>query len=96
MGDCYVPSGNNEDLCSHMVNELRPKATPAQPSSSMQMEGGDRRLTNGQYKGQTCEEVSRKVEYVKWAPLQASLAPHLRDVLTWFNRYYAITAKPVH
>ena len=35
-GGLYVPSGNDEDLCSHMVNELRSKAAPAQPSSSMQ------------------------------------------------------------
>ncbi|CAE7736322.1 unnamed protein product, partial [Symbiodinium necroappetens] len=72
-GGLYVPSGNDDDLCSHMVNELSSKAAPAQPSSSMQMEGGDRRFTDGQHKGQTYEEVSRKVEFVKWALLQPSI-----------------------
>ena len=54
------------------------------------MEGGDRRFTHGQHKGQTYEEVSKKVEFVKWALLQPSPAAHLREFLTWFNRYYAI------
>ena len=43
-----------------MVNELgtaSSKAAPARPSSAMQMEGGDRRFTHGQHKGQTYEEV---------------------------------------
>ena len=74
-----------------MVNELRSKAAPAQPSSSMQMEGGDRRFTYGQHKGQTYEEVSKKVEFVKssWALFQQLRpAAHLREFLTWFNKYY--------
>ena len=37
-GGLHAPSGNDEDLCSHVVNELRSKAAPAQPSSSMHME----------------------------------------------------------
>ena len=45
---------------------------------------------DGQHKGQTYEEVSRKVEFVKWALLQPSPASHLRDLLTWFNKYYTI------
>ncbi|CAE7542924.1 unnamed protein product [Symbiodinium sp. KB8] len=39
----------------------------------MQMEGGDRRFTHGQHKGQTYEEVSRKVVFVEWALLQPSI-----------------------
>ena len=89
-GGLYVRSGNDEDLCSHMVNDLRSKAASAQPSSSMQMEGGDRRFTHGQHKGQTYEEVSRKVEFVKWALLQPTPATDPREFLTWFIKYYAI------
>ena len=76
-----------------MVNELgtaSSKAAPARPSSAMQMEGGDRRFTHGQHKGQTYEEVSRKVEFVRWALHQPSPAAALKDFLTWFNRYYII------
>ena len=90
-GGLYVPSGNDEDLCSHMVNELRSKAAPAQLYSSMQMEGGDRRFIHGQHKGQTYEEVSRKAEFVKWALLQPSPSTHLLEFLAWFNQYYTIT-----
>eukprot|EP00439_Symbiodinium_sp_Y106_P053021 s2973_g7.t1 len=59
-GGLYVPSGNDEDAHAYMVNELdaaSSKAAPARPSSAMQMEGGDRRFTHGQRKGQTYEEV---------------------------------------
>ena len=56
----------------------------------MQMEGGDRRFTHGQHKGQTYEEVSRKVEFVRWALHQPSPAANLKDFLNWFNRYYII------
>ena len=76
-----------------MVNELgaaSSKAAPARPSSAMQMEGGDRRFTHGQHKGQTYEEVSRKVEFVRWALHQPSPAANLKDFLNWFNRYYII------
>ena len=58
-----------------MVNELgaaSSKAAPARLSSAMQMEGGDRRFTHGQHKGQTYEEVSRKVKFVRWALQQPS------------------------
>ena len=73
-----------------MMTELRSKAAPSQPSSSMQMEGGDRRFSHGQHKGMTFEEVSRKAEFVKWALLQPSPPTHLRDFLVWFNKYYTI------
>ncbi|OLQ02118.1 hypothetical protein AK812_SmicGene15069 [Symbiodinium microadriaticum] len=33
-GGLHVPSGNDEDLCNHMVNELRSKAAPAQVGAS--------------------------------------------------------------
>ena len=92
-GGLYVPSGNDEGPGSYMVNELsatRPKSAPSQPSSGMQMEGGDRRFSHGQHKGQTYEEVSRKVEFVKWALMQPNPPAHLKDFLTWFSRYYAI------
>ena len=92
-GGLYVPSGNDEDAHAYMVNELgaaSSKAAPARPSSAMQMEGGDRRFTHGQHKGQTYEEVSRKVEFVRWALHQPSPAANLKDFLTWFNRYYII------
>ncbi|CAE7909825.1 unnamed protein product, partial [Symbiodinium microadriaticum] len=72
-GGLYVPSGNDEDLCGDMMTELRSKAAPSPPSSSMQMEGGDRRFNHGQHKGMTFEEVSRKAEFVKWALLQPSI-----------------------
>ena len=91
-GGLYVPSGD-EDAHAYMVNELgtaSSKAAPARPSSAMQMEGGDRRFTHGQHKGQTYEEVSRKVEFVRWALHQPSPAAALKDFLTWFNRYYII------
>ena len=89
-GGLYVPSGNDEDPHGHMMTELRSKAAPPQPSSSMQMEGGDRRFSHGQHKGMTFEEVSRKAEFVKWALLQPSPPTHLRDFLVWFNKYYTI------
>eukprot|EP00439_Symbiodinium_sp_Y106_P012953 s3070_g1.t2 len=71
-GGLYVPSGNVEDAHAYMVNELgaaSSKAAPARPSSAMQMEGGDRRFTHGQHKGQTYEEVSCKVEFEVMASL---------------------------
>ena len=83
-----MPSSNDEDPHANVVNELgiaSSKAAPARPSSAMQLEGGDRRFTHGQHKGQTYEEVSRKIEYVRWALLQPSPAANIRDFLFLFE-----------
>ena len=81
----YVPSGNETEPHANMVSDLSAgfKAGPAAPSSSMQMEGGDRSLTLGQHKGSTYEDVSRKLEYV-------TCTAQIRDFLTWFIGCYII------
>ena len=93
---CMCPGATTK---SHRLAWSMSSAPPAlrqhpRLSSAMQMEGGDRRFTHGQHKGQTYEEVSHKVKFVRWALQQPSPTANLMDFLTWFNRYYTINEGP--